>query len=126
MAHNTFYSRYESLCDDRDINPCGNAIATDLRISKATISAWKSAGNIPSGDLVKRVADRFAVSGDYLLGRTADPTDYTVGKRASLPETLRRKLELLGDLDQIKVEAYIDGLLSRSRDENADGKPEHA
>ena len=115
----SFYDRYAALCAERDINPCGNAIANDLRISKATISFWKKAGNFPTGDIVKRVADRLAVSGDYLLGRTSDSTDYTMGKRASVPAALSRKLGLLDDIEQIKVEAYIDGLLSQRRATNA-------
>lgn len=110
----TFYERYESLCADRDINPCGNAIASDLRISKATISIWKSAKSTPTGDVVRRVADRLSASADFLLGRTNDSTDYSKGKRASLPVALSRKLALLDDIEMIKVEAYIDGLLSGS------------
>lgn len=109
----TFYDRYAAICEERDINPCGSNIAADLHISKATISSWKTAKNIPTGDIVKRVADRFSVSSDYLLGRTPDSTDYTRGKRASVPEALIRKLGLLDDIGLIKVEAYIDGLLSQ-------------
>lgn len=72
-----FYDRYEALCQERELKPKSQAAADMFGVTKATISLWGSKGNIPSGSIVKLIADNFNVSTDYLLGRTDDPTDYS-------------------------------------------------
>lgn len=74
-----FYDRYAQLCAERKIDPCSQATANMLGISKSTISSWGSKNTFPKGDNVAVIADAFGVSADYLLGRTDDPTDYANG-----------------------------------------------
>ena len=107
-----FYDRFLAVCQSADVDPCGMSVSKALGINKATISTWKSAKTTPKGETVKRIADYFLVSADFLLGRTDDPTDYSTGKRSTVPTILLRKMELLSALDQVRVEAYMDGLLS--------------
>ena len=46
------------------------AVAIDLKVSQATISAWESGAKKMSNSSAARVADYFMVSMDYLLGRS--------------------------------------------------------
>lgn len=71
-----FYDRYEELCRTMDLKPKSQKAADLFGVTKATISLWGSKGNIPSGSVVKIIADTFDVSTDYLLGRTDDPINY--------------------------------------------------
>ena len=116
FTKSTFFERYNYLCSESHCDPCGNDITKAVGVNKATISVWKSAKTVPKGETVRKIADRFNVSCDFLLGRTNDSTDYTVGKKALLPARLLRKLEALDDLDLAMVESYIDGLSARRRE----------
>ncbi len=63
---NTFFSRFESLCRERKLTP--NAVAKSIGASSGSVTAWKR-GAAPRNDTLKRLADFFGVSTDYLLGQ---------------------------------------------------------
>lgn len=71
----SFYERYASACQQNSYDPCGAEIAKILEINKSTASSWKKSGAAPHGAIIRRIADFFHVSADYLLERTDDPTD---------------------------------------------------
>lgn len=48
-----------------------------LNLSKQTISSYENRGSTPDPETLRRLADYFDVSVDYLLGRTDDPRTYT-------------------------------------------------
>lgn len=48
-------------------------LADILRVSRSTISMWEIDASEPDTETVRRIADFFDVSTDYLLGRTDDP-----------------------------------------------------
>ena len=73
----TFWERYEKLCLDSGYKPGSEQAAQVLGTNRGTISAWKKSGNPPTYELLIKIADAYAVSTDYLLGRTDDPIDYT-------------------------------------------------
>lgn len=73
----TFWERYEKLCLDSGYKPGSEQAAQVLGTNRGTISAWKKSGNPPTYELLIKIADAYAVSTDYLLGRTDDPVDYT-------------------------------------------------
>lgn len=65
MANSTkFYETYVKLCNS--INRSPTAIALELGISRSTVSYWK-AGNSPTDRFLKKIADYFGVSIDYLV-----------------------------------------------------------
>lgn len=63
-----FWNNFEKLCVQRGISP--NGVCKDLGFSNATATHWKQ-GAKPNNNTVKRIADYFGVSVDYLLGREA-------------------------------------------------------
>ena len=66
-----FWDNFIKLCELNNYKP--NQIGKELNISSASITKWKN-GSLPSAETLVRLADRFEVSTDYLLGRD----DYVV------------------------------------------------
>lgn len=64
----TFYDRYQQLCVEAGSSATG--VAVSVGISRASVSDWKNKGAVPSAPNLKKIADYFGVSTDYLLGNT--------------------------------------------------------
>lgn len=60
-----FFDVYKQLCEKSGKTP--TAAALEMGIGRATVSAWKNEGRVPSGKTLQKVADYFGVSVDYLL-----------------------------------------------------------
>ena len=63
-----FAERLNELLEEKDIT--AYRLAKDTGISNGIISAWRHSEKLPAADNLKKLADYFAVSTDYLLGRT--------------------------------------------------------
>ena len=63
-----FYQILQSLCKQQGVKITN--VVSDLKISSGNLSKWK-AGGVPKGATLKKLADYFHVSTDYLLGREA-------------------------------------------------------
>lgn len=66
-----FLARVTELIKSRGITR--NKLLLETGINTNAFQNWEKRGNIPSGDVVAKIADYFHVSTDYLLGRTDDP-----------------------------------------------------
>ena len=64
----TFYERYAELC--RMIGKSPSAVATEIGVNKASASAWKNRNLTPRSETIRKLADYFGVSVDYLMGNT--------------------------------------------------------
>lgn len=60
-----FYDRFKDLCKERGVSPA--AVTRELGLNNSSSTAWKR-GSIPKSDTLKKLADYFEVSTDYLLG----------------------------------------------------------
>lgn len=49
-----------------------NLLAEKLQLSNASVSYWETGKQIPSAEVVYKIAMFFNVSADYLLGITSD------------------------------------------------------
>lgn len=76
----SFYERYAFLCRQKGIDPCSQATADMLGVTKGTISAWKRNDNAPKGGTVSAIADALGVSADYLLGRREEQAEKRYGE----------------------------------------------
>lgn len=56
----------EKLCRENKINK--KKLLEDLKLGKNSFVNWKNRGTVPSGDILKSIADYFNVSVDYLIG----------------------------------------------------------
>lgn len=82
-----FYQRFLSLCNQEGIAPGSAKILDVACVSFVTLANWKR-GILPTADVVIRLAKRFNVTTDYLLGLSDDKGEYdspnpsdTSGKR---------------------------------------------
>jgi len=66
-----FIERLNNLLEERGIS--ANKMSKDLGLGSSAYTHWKNRGNLPSGDVIQKLADYFDVSTDYLLGRTDEP-----------------------------------------------------
>lgn len=62
-----FWNKFIELCEMNNIRP--NPLGKELGVSSASLTKWKN-GAIPGAETLVKIADRFNVSVDYLLGRT--------------------------------------------------------
>ncbi|MEG0396908.1 MAG: hypothetical protein RR612_09290 [Oscillospiraceae bacterium] len=66
-----FIQKIEKLVKEKSITI--NIMAKDLKLGSGTFSHWRDRGNLPSGEIIFKLAHYFNVSADYLLG-IAPPT----------------------------------------------------
>lgn len=62
-----FWNTFVNLCMEKEKSP--TAVGLELGFSRATVSNWKS-GGIPRETAIRKIADYFGVTVDYLLGNT--------------------------------------------------------
>lgn len=67
----TFIVRLDQLIKTKNID--AKTLSETLRIGKNSITYWRKNENLPSGDILIKLADYFGVSIDYLVGRTDNP-----------------------------------------------------
>lgn len=60
-----FYDKFKMLCVQRGITP--SKASAEIGLSNATPTTWKKRGLTPKGDTLKKIADYFGVSIEYLL-----------------------------------------------------------
>ena len=65
-----FFERFYALAKQR--NTSVNAVAKELKLSSAAVTAWKN-GTDPKATTVAKIATYFDVTTDYLLGLTDYP-----------------------------------------------------
>jgi transcriptional regulator with XRE-family HTH domain len=65
----TTFDRVKKLADKQKISIV--ELEEKLKFGRNSLYSWKT--KTPNGDRLKKVADYFGVSTDYLLGRTDDP-----------------------------------------------------
>lgn len=83
-----FPERLMDLINEKGITK--HKLQMDLNLNKSSILNWTQRGNIPSGDILKIVADYLGVSTDYLLGNTDERTN----KKAAVKDSGLSELDL--------------------------------
>ena len=62
-----FYEIFEQLCKENGTSPF--ACCKEIGLSGGTAAYWKKSGGIPKREALEKIADRFGVTVDYLLGK---------------------------------------------------------
>ena len=73
-----FYERFAELCAENQKSQA--FVVQSIGLNRAAIAKWKK-GSIPNGDTVRKLAEFFGVSTDYLLGNVNEPFFYLDNKR---------------------------------------------
>lgn len=111
----TFYDRYESVCNARGIQPCAQKTAELIGCTKSSISTWKNAGFYPKGSVVRSIAEKLNCSADFLLGLSEIMDQEMKHDLKTIPFGVVERYNKLDRMDQTKLLAYMDGLLSSDK-----------
>lgn len=118
----TLGQRIKKLREDKDMSQV--ELGKLVNVGNTTISQWESGKRSPDIETVKKLANIFGVSSDYLLGRTNDPTP---AKDRELPQTVAPYLP--EGFDELPPEAkeevlnFIDYIMVKyGKDDNKGGK----
>lgn len=106
-----FWETLSNLCNERGVSP--NGVCAELGLSNATATKWKN-GAVPRQSTLRKIADYFGVSVDYLLGTPADPQKETEPTAAVDPELL----SLIDDMTEEELEEmkrYAEFILSKKK-----------
>ena len=86
-----FFDIYSMLCNQNGKSP--HSVAKELGISSGSVTWWKQ-GKIPHAPTLKKIADYFGVTVEYLLGKE---TEKPQKEKAPTEEAL--KVALFGGAD---------------------------
>lgn len=104
-----FWDRFYSLCIENGTKP--NPVCKELGFSTAAATQWKR-GSFPSAEGLVKIAERFNVSVDYLLGLT-DQKEKTVPAGQSLTPMQAAALDMilkLPDSALLNLMSFLDSL----------------
>ncbi len=90
------YDIFEKLCEENGVTPY--RVCKETGITTATISNWKAGRYVPKQDKMKKIADFFGVSVDYLM------TGEEESEKKESELTARDKRDIAKDLDRIMEE----------------------
>ncbi len=107
----TTIERILELAEDH--NMTSNKLLVECKLPSNAMSYWKQGIKKPGLDALIKIADYFNVSLDYLVGR-----EITTNQMANnvTSDPLLNKIAQLNELQRAKVEAYVDGLQTTTKD----------
>lgn len=94
-----FFERFSALCQANSVSP--NSVAREIGASSGSVTAWKQ-GTEPRNATLRKIADYFNVSTDYLLGKEKAPV--SADKRSVSDDEI--KFALFGGDGEITDEMY--------------------
>ena len=100
-----FYDLFIDMCSKKNVKP--SVVALECGISKSNISNWKRRGTYPTDTNLKKLADYFGVSTDYLLSKEKTATQMDDSLSAEFTALYSR----LDENHQAAVLSLIESLL---------------
>ncbi len=97
-----FFEQLRKLCASKNISV--TQLVLNLGISKSNVTNWKNGIN-PKSEVLKRIADYFNVSVDYLLGNIPNAIPYNDVKKTLIP-IVGRVAAGLSCLAEENIEGY--------------------
>lgn len=91
-----FYDKFVELC--ATVGKAPSAVALEIGCSKPMVTNWKQRGSTPTDTNLKKIADYFGVTVDYLLGNEE--------KKAPEPKTEREVIisEIMAVVESLSFE----------------------
>lgn len=99
------YSIFEKLCSERGVT--AYRVCKETGITTSTLSNWKAGRYTPKADKLKKIADYFGVSVEYLLTGKEDQSNVSEIKDPDLKEEYLNLEKLL--LSGKQKPLYFDG-----------------
>ena len=101
-----FWERFETLCKEKGLT--ANGFAASNGISSGSISNWKK--KTPSPKYLKKIAEAFDVSIDYLTGKTNERKPQKQSEKNILVEKLNKKEILIIKKYRLASKSVQDGI----------------
>lgn len=89
-------------------------LAELLDISEASIPRYENGTNVPSTDVVLKIATLFNVSTDYLLGLTDDPLGHSSQDLSSIEAKIISAVRIASPEDQVKILRIVETMTGHS------------
>jgi len=110
--------RLKSLREEKKLKQ--SELAEIFNVSQSTIAMWETGKRDPDSDAIKRMADYFKVSIDYLMGRSQFPHEgeisaANVGGGLSYEYLSPEAIKQLEDYKQFLIQKY-----GKKKEENSD------
>ena len=96
----TFFDRYTALCNEKGKSV--NGIAKEIGLPSSNITNWKN-GKIPRAESLKKIADYFGVTVDYLQGYT----DIKEKPPVETGDIRKQAEEIIARMDQDQLLEFI-------------------
>ncbi len=100
-----FYDIILKLCKEKNVKITN--VVKELHMSSGNMNRWKN-GIIPHGDNLKKLADYFGVSVDYLLGNNESSSPLVKDSISETEQLILSKFRSLTSHQQEKVIYYMD------------------
>lgn len=107
-------NRLKNLRDENNFSQ--KDVANKLNISNATLSQYESGVRQPSYDILKKIADIYNVSIDYLLGRT----DIKNFEENTIAAHMDDRTKTLSEEQRKRLDDFIDFLIFEEMKKNND------
>lgn len=96
-----FWNNLVAICNQHSTTP--TALVNELGIAGGSVTRWKN-GSVPRDTTLKKIADHFGVTTDYLLGNEEKkPTPATISSSDLTPEEQLILLRYRSASDDIKL-----------------------
>lgn len=105
-----FWSTYVELCNA--VNKAPNKVAAELGITSGTATKWKN-GAVPQDRTIKKIADYFGVTVEYLKGET-DNKNPTADDGSGMEKELLRLFGQIPEESKNEAMNYLRFLASKN------------
>lgn len=106
-----FSTRLKELRTEKEIT--GEELGKKFNVSKTAVSYWESGRNFPGEETIRKLADFFQVSVDYLLGNSDIRNPYENHERIS--ESIKDDKELLEFWEVLKEREDLQLLFKQTK-----------
>lgn len=103
-----FWENLISLCNEKDVSP--TTVVVSLNISRGSVTGWKK-GSVPNDTTLKKIADYFGVTPEYLL----QDNIATSSERNKKEQAVLEQYNELTDEEKEKAREYIKFLISQRK-----------
>lgn len=107
-----FYEIYVGLCAEKNISPTKAAV--EIGLSNAAPTGWKQ-GAIPRAAALKKIADYFGVSVEYLKGET-DNKNPTADDGSGMEKEVIRLFGMIKEERKEEVMNYLRFMVSQNEE----------
>ncbi|MBS7175878.1 MAG: helix-turn-helix transcriptional regulator [Clostridiales bacterium] len=104
-----FYNKLIELCEKNHVKP--SVVAEAVGLTKSSATYWKR-GAEPKGDTLRKIAEYFGVSVDYLLGETDEKKSASTESVDTEADRLFEQVKQLSPEKQEQAFSYLRFLLS--------------